>query len=264
VSFDQDDLPRQEFEQNPLKTVVAQLRYPPEIALDRADNLAALQACFRARYPIAMEREQQIGLRVESGPGGVPQIAPPVPVQGPQRFADEDNAWVVAVATDSLSLETTTYRNGEEFRARWADLIASFMTVVTPARVDRFGVRYINQLWHPEARSAEDWTRFLNRQLMGSIASDVLAPRVAQATEQVLMVVGSDGASVRRTYALNPEGAEAPSTVVLDLDLFSATAFPFDAGEILGRFDRYHKWAWNLFRRSITDEMANALGEVRR
>ncbi len=261
VSFDQDDLPRIEFKQNPLKMVVAQLRFPPEMVLFESEKMTAIQACLRARYPIALERQSTIEFQLVAAPGAQPQAPAPIVSDGPLRFADEGNEWIVSVATDSLSLETKAYRNGEEFKARWIELVSSFLTLVTPARVDRFGIRYVNQLGY-KATSVEGWAAVLDEQLMGSITSPVVSPRVIRSSDQTWLSVGNDGGSIRRIFAIGPEGAEPASSVVLDFDLFSAEAFSFDIEEITTRFDRYHKWAWNLFRRSITDEMAGVLGEA--
>jgi uncharacterized protein (TIGR04255 family) len=263
VSFDQDDLPRIEFKQNPLKMVVAQLRFPPEMVLFEPEKMTSIQACLRDRYPIAMERQSTIEFQLVAVPGSQPQAPAPIIGEGPLRFADEATEWIVSVATDSLSLETKAYRNGEEFKARWIELVSSILTLVTPVRVDRFGVPYINQLGY-KATSVEGWAPVLEERLMGSITSPVVSPRVVRSLDQTWLSVGTDGGSIRRIFAKGPEGAEPPSSVVLDFDLFSAEAFSFDIDEITTRFDRYHKWAWNLFRRSITDEMAGVLGDVER
>lgn len=261
MSFDQDDLPRIEFKQNPLKMVVAQLRFPPEMVLFEPETMTAIQACLRDRYPIALERQSTVEIQLVAGPGAQPQIPAPIVSEGPLRFADEANDWIVSVATGSLSLETKAYRNGQEFKARWIELMNSFLTLVKPVRIDRFGVRYINQLGY-KTTSVEGWAPLLDERLMGSITSPVVSPRVVRSSDQTWLSVGTDGGSIRRIFAKGPEGAEPPSSVVLDFDLFSAEAFSFDIEEITTRFDRYHKWAWNLFRRSITDEMAGVLGEA--
>jgi len=242
--------------------VVAQLRFPPEMALAQPETMTAIQAGLRDRYPIALGRESRLEVEIVAGPGDAPQVSPSVVTPGPLRFADEQNEWIASVATDALSLETKIYHNGEEFKARWAELVTAFLNIVTPARVDRFGVRYINQLAHTDARSVEDWSRFLDTELMGSIASPVLSSRVVRASDQAWLAVGIDGGSIRRVYSQNPAGVTPSSVIVLDFDLFSAEPFPFGIEEIGARFDRYHKWAWNLFRRSITDEMVSALGEA--
>jgi len=262
VSFDQDDLPRIEFSENPLKMVVAQLRFPPEMGLKESDNQAAIQDALRDCYPIAMERQQEVEIQLQlvPGPTGAPQVAPAIVREGPMRFSDADGNWIASVGDSTLSLETKSYRTGEEFRERWSALVVAFQTILTPARVDRLGMRYINQLSLPGIRSVEDWSGFLKADLMGAIASSTLCSRVAQANDQVLLAVGSDGGSIRRFYSQNPEGVEPPSTMLLDFDLFSAEPFPFDYAEIMARLDRYHKWGWNLFRRSITDDLVSVLG----
>ena len=262
MPFDQDDLPRIELVQNPLKMVVAQLRFPAELSLNEPETMAAFQARLRDQYPIALPRQAGIRWQVQIPPGPSVVVPAPqqVPFEGPLRFTDGQNNWVASFDETTLSLETKAYLNGEQFRARWARLIEVFLELVSPARVDRFGIRYVNQLWHPGVRSVEDWGRFLRPELMGAIASTTLSARVIRSSGQIWLAVGDDGGSIRHLYAQNPERVEPPSTVLLDFDLFSAGSFPFNSLEIMTRFDRYHKWAWNLFRQSITDEMVESLG----
>src|SRR3989442_15515681 len=96
-----EDRPKVIYGRNPLKVVVAQLRFPPIFALEQPDGVAPLQEAIREAYPLA-EAGQQITLTV--APGGVSPVSQPL-----WRFLSADKAWIVAVAADSVSLETTAY-----------------------------------------------------------------------------------------------------------------------------------------------------------
>jgi len=247
VTFDQETHPRIEFISNPLKVVVAQIRFPAIYGLTEPGGLAAIQGALGHQYPIAMPRIPNITINV--GPGGV---ADTLTDAGPVRFGTEGDIWVINITPEWISLETQAYESWADFRARLEELMVAIPDALRPARVTRFGVRYVDQIQAPGIATPSDWRQYIEPSLLGAADSLIFDDRIAQGLQQLSFRMEEDVINLRHGYVRNDATADFPSTYVIDSDLFSETERPFDVPAILTRADRYHDWAWSLFRRSIT------------
>lgn len=258
MAFDRDDLPRVEFARNPLKVAVVQLRFPPVFALAQPAGLAALQQGLAVRYPLASAPDQIVTVSV--GPEGIGQ---PVAGSGPVRFTDEQNEWTVAVSADALSLETTRYRSWMDFSARWAEILEALRATAAPVRISRLGLRFINELHHPEAQTIGEWRRLLAPDFVGTPGSALVSEFVTQAVEQISLAYEDDRITLRHGFRVG-SAETGESTYLIDIDVFSDQLAQFEPDEVISKLERYHRWAWNLFRSSLTDDMVTALQEETR
>jgi hypothetical protein len=241
-----EDQPRVLFKQNPLKVVVTQVRFPPIYSLEQAAGIAPLQDAIRSEFPIAEPRAQQVSIPV--GPAGPGQ---PITGQGPWRFLSEDGTWTVSVAQDYIAVETTEYKRYEEFRAKAQIVFQAAVEVLQVSRRTRFGLRYVDEIEHPEARSMGDWARFIKPSLLGA-AGDQLKEHVTQAIEQIDLTVDDADLTIRHGY-LKPTSER--SVYVIDLDAHDDRTQPFGLEHTLGQMDAYKGWIWSFFVQSITDEL---------
>lgn len=255
MTFDQETHQRILFARNPLKVVVAQIRFPPDYALADPAGLAAAQAALSTRYPISLPRIQE--MTIVAGPAGP---VPPVVQPGPARFGDHAGTWVVSVGPDVASLETTHYESWVDFRTRLRELLEIVGGRGHTARVERLGIRYIDEMVTADAVALPDWEQYIAPSLFGNSDAAWIDPRVKRSIQQVSMSIEDNGINFTFGYVKNPDGAPYPSTYVMDTDIFTEQPIPFDVDALLGRADRYHQWAWNLFRRSITPAAIGLLG----
>src|SRR5947209_6553927 len=96
-----EEQPRLVFRKNPLKLVIAQLRFPPIYALEQPSGVSIFQDAIRKDFPVAESRAQEVTMAV--GPGGVGSASSK---PGPWRFLSPDGQYVAAISTDFLNLET--------------------------------------------------------------------------------------------------------------------------------------------------------------
>ena len=255
MTFDQETHERIVFARNPLKVVVAQIRFPPAYSLADPAGLAAAQGALSARYPTSLPRIQQVTM--VAGPGGP---VPPVVQPGPARFGDEAGTWVVSVGPDSASLETTHYGSWADFRARLQELLEMVATQGHVTGVERLGIRYVDEIVSEDSAAIPDWQQYIAPSLLGGADAPWIDARVTRSLQQVSMSIGDDGINLRHGFVKNPDQSDYPSTYVIDTDLFTEQQVGFDVDALLERADRYHRWAWNLFRRSITPAAIDLLG----
>jgi uncharacterized protein (TIGR04255 family) len=255
VTFDQEIHPRIVFSNNPLKVVVAQIKFPAMFGLTEPASLAQFQATMGHRFPNALPRIPNVTLTV--GPAGDTKTTTD---PGPVRLASGDGLWIVAIATEWISLETNAYESWVGFRDQLEELVAAIPASVRPHHTSRIGLRYVDQLQVSTVVTPLDWQNYIAPGVIGSPDSLIFDDRLVQGIQQLSFRMDDSVINMRHGYVQNPAEADFASTYVIDTDAFTETEQPFEWPSILDRITRYHDWAWSLFRRSLTPAAVELLG----
>ena len=255
VTFDQEIHPRIEFSNNPLKVVVAQIKFPAMFGLTEPAALAGFQAALGRRYPTALPRIPNVTVTI--GPAGAAETMTDA---GPVRLASEDGMWLISIGHDAIALESQAYESWVGFRDRLAELVAAIPEELRPHHVERLGLRFVDQIQAPGVATASDWREYIVPSLIGEPDSLIFDDRVIQGLQQLSFRMDDSTINLRHGYVQNPAEADFPATYVIDTDLFTETEQGFDWAAILERVNRYHDLAWTLFRRSITPAAVHLLG----
>lgn len=245
-----EDQPRVVFDRNPLKLVVAEVRFPAVYALEQASGVAQLQEAVRDDFPIALD---ELGA-LERPTGRTTRSYPRAPGAG-WRFQDLEARWTLVVTQQSLAIECHNYRRYEEFRERVSSVLATAASLIWIPRRTRFGVRYSDEITHPKARLVTDWARFLRPELLGVAAGDLLGPNVESATQQVNLALPEGKMAIRHGYRREAR----KSVYFIELDAYDDRPQEMDLQLTLQQLDLFKRWSWNFFRSSITDELADYL-----
>lgn len=251
ATFTLENQERVRFENNPLQTVVWQLRFPPVWAVDDPAFAARLQKAFGDEYPRAEPRASQINIQLGEGVAAGPGEP------APWIFRDDTGEWVVAVQRNFLSLETTNYSRFEDFEGRLTRLLTAAEAELGLRYVSRLGLRYVDRIRHEELQSPADSTRFLNPELLGLVAGKEIAPFVLDAMQQIRLDLPPGQLVIRHGYfgGVAPEG---PSYLI-DIDAFSDEEQDYDRDACLDMTRAFKRHCWNFFRQSISDELAGYL-----
>jgi len=254
VSFTEQVPPRLHFATNPIKIVVAQVRFQPVWTLADPSTLATVQARLRDEYPEALPYEQQMELVIG-------KTDPPVISPGPARFRSADTKWLVSVGQDSVSLETTDYVRWEAFRERVSKLLGQVAEYV-PSQSTRVGLRYINELSRDGVATPSDWAPWLNPALASLAGGDWIGPHIQRSLQQLFLTVDADRINIRHGFIGRDQLPQDPreSVYLIDIDLYSEGGMDVTQEVLLNVFDRYHSRAWALFRGCVSDQMVEALG----
>jgi uncharacterized protein (TIGR04255 family) len=255
VTFDQEIHPRIEFSNNPLKVVVAQIKFPAMFGLTEPSALAGFQAALGHRYPSALPRIPNVTVTV--GPAGVAETMTDA---GPVRLASDDGMWLISIGNDAVALETKGYESWIGFRDRLEELVVTIPEALRPHHMERLGLRFVDQIQAPDVATPSDWREYIVPSLIGDADSLIFDGRLILGLQQMSFRMGDSTVNLRHGYVQNPADADFPSTYVIDTDLFTETAQGFAWAAILERVNQYHDWAWSLFRRSITPAAVNLLG----
>lgn len=231
-----ETLPRHEPEKlsnSPLALVVAQVQFPAILSVQTDQALLArFQEQIRARYPYLF-LGQQFGFNV--GPQGVEQQH-----QASGRlyqFTDMDRQWMVTLTANSISLEARNYTDYEEFSERLLRILASACEVYNIALRVRLGLRYVNEIRHPNAQNPGDWASLINPQLLGPLADTGLSPLITSSYQEAALQLDNGGLTMRHGHfaqgtTVAPPPGEAPKEggpfYLLDFDAYDENGRDLD------------------------------------
>jgi uncharacterized protein (TIGR04255 family) len=246
------DQPRRFYRANPLRLVVCQVRFPVIHRFDEPGALARFQDVLKDRYPRSAP-EQQLAITV--GPAG--------PISGPAatsfwRFQGIDDGWSVAVSRDFVSLETTAYERFEHLQVRLAEVLDATLALGVTVR-ERLGLRYIDEIRHPDAKRPGDWRQLIEEKLLGMVGGEELGDDVIQALQEIRLREQDGTVTIRHGY-LGEEATGAEPFYLLDVDYFDERSVPLVSAEVIEQVDSYHRTIHNLFETAITEKLREHLG----
>jgi uncharacterized protein (TIGR04255 family) len=253
MPLDLVDQPRRRYRDNPLTQVICQVRFPVLQRFDEPGFLGPVQDALRDRYPRAVQ-EQQIGLMV--GPGGV------MPAQDAGklwRFQDAEQAWSIVLGRDFFGVETARYEQFEVLRDRLRDVLPVILSLGVNWR-ERMGLRYVNQIRHPDGRTPSKWRELLNPMFLGMVGGDELGADVIHAIQEIRLRE-QDGVLLIRHGLIGPEASNDSPFYLLDLDYADESPQPLHPDQLIEQVSSYHETIHNVFEMTLTPSMREHLGE---
>ncbi len=238
----------------PLVSVVAQIRFPPIAAIERADSFAPFQERLRKRYFFLREEESAVFV---VGPGGV-QPPEPRKIWRLCENPDGTTGWNVALTRDFLAVDTRSYSSRKDFLQRLEEGLQAVKEIFDPSTILRMGVRYIDQVLLTEFEEAE---RLLRKEMLG-VGPTRAGGHVSQAVSDVLFAA-AEGSLRARWGFMAPKTTFDPIMIkavdqksfVLDLDAFVEEQSDFgDVADVIHRSRKLAERIYCFFRWAVTDE----------
>lgn len=262
VTFDEEAWPRLRFanNSNPLKVVVAQVRFPLAHALANPAVHAAIQRSLAPQFPQALDAVQEVTFAVTpQGPTS------PTVEQTAIRFGDDEAKRTVAIGPAMASFETTRYEGWEAFRPDVEQVLQLVAEHGTPTTFTRLGLRYVDELAVEGVATIDGWADLLTGNLLGEPDSLLRDPRIVETSQHGRIRIGDEEVRFRHGFVLRkgPNGTAA-SVYVIDTDISTSASGPWDIAALLERLDRYHTWMTNIFGRSLTPAGIERLGGTTR
>ena len=242
----------------PLVRVIAQVRFPPVLSIEKRDFVAPFQEAIRARYPI-LRAEQTRGVLLGA------QGSVPMPPAVTWRFTGLDEKWRVSLATDFAAIETTAYESRSDLLARLEEVIRALEAHVAPKMVDRLGVRYIDRI---KGAAVNNIGRLVRPEILG-VAGTAAAQHASHALSEAVFSLPDQRSQMRARWGILPPNATVdPSAIepieepswILDLDIFSSESRPFESSAILSDARVYAERTYSFFRWVVTDEFLRFFG----
>jgi uncharacterized protein (TIGR04255 family) len=249
----EQDPPRERYRQNPLKSVVWQVRFPPLLLVNDPSFVAHFQAAIRTDYPLAEPRASQVSVAV--GQQGASATSEPAA----WHFRDESGSWLVALHQQWLSLETEDYVQFEDFRDRLEALLVAAEPTLGLTHIERMGLRYVDQIQAAGASTPAQFARYLNDNLIGVVAGEQLSPYVIDAIQMIRLDVDQHQMTIRHGFVGTRTGHEDAPFYLIDTDAYEIGPRAYDRGYCLERTYDFKRYCWKVFRQSIRDELVELL-----
>jgi uncharacterized protein (TIGR04255 family) len=258
VTFDEEAWPRLRFGNgsNPLKVVVAQVRFPLAHALADPAVHSTIQRSLGDQFPRALDPLQEVTFAVTPQGPTSPSVE-----QTAVRFSDDEGKSTVAIGAALASFETTRYEGWETFRP---NVVLVFRLVAehgAPTTHKRLGLRYVDELVIPGITTIDGWAPVLASNMLGEPESLLRDPRAVETSQLSRIRVGDDDVRFRHGFVRREAPDGSPYSIyVIDTDISTSTEGPWDIAALLDRLERYHMWMTNIFGRSLSPAGVERLG----
>lgn len=236
---------------NPLKHVICQIRFPVLTRFEQPGFIASFEQALQTPFPRVAQEQQVV---IAFGPG-----APSAPVTSPAwRFQNLEGTASALLARDALTIETTAYVRFEEFEPIVRAAFAALRDLGVSVR-ERLGLRYVNEIHHPEAATPSAWRDLLNPEILGMVGGGLLGDDVIHALQNI-RVRDEDAMVVINHGFLGREAASNGYPFYqLDIDFGDERATPFDVDRSLNQVVSFHDRIKSLFEMSLNDPMREHL-----
>ncbi len=250
------------YQNNPLASVICQLRFPPILRVETAQP-AEFQDAVRTKnarnsYPLYASRRD----------GGVPaQIEPLLPPEFGQListvhdFSSADGKWTISLNKHFVALSTKDYWRWEEFEAELAVILPILQRIYAPAFFTRVGLRYQNVI-RPSGIKQEpnSWAKLLNGHILGVLAGPALEIGQFRSvfTQAIIELKDVQGAQVLLQHGLAE--FEGEQCYVIDTDF--NTDEQTEVKDAISKLRVFQEKAGKLFQWCITERLHYAMEPI--
>lgn len=237
------------FSNPPLRAMLGQVQFPPILRLHKgAEAVADFQDAISGIFPnFAVQHQMQITISPDGGhEAQTEQIAG-------YRFANQEQTWSILVAPSALTLEASAggrYSSYREFTELFRAIWPAAVEYLRPTSVTQQGLRYVDHL--EGEHSPQEWADWINPELLGAAAGEVLGAGLAQTVTEMLYP-SEEGRLVFR-HGIVQAGPEQVWGYLLDYDSVHTVPVKVDEVDLLvRRFDQSHELLYQFFRWCVTD-----------
>ena len=242
----------------PLIRVIAQVRFPPILSIEKKDFVGSFQEAIREKYPILQPEQTQTFVL---GPQGVVQPT----FQVTWRFIDTAGSWRVSLAPNFMALETTAYSSRRDFLERLEHLLIAFDKSFNPKIIERFGLRYIDRLIGPDLQNISS---LVKPEMAGLMAAE-FREYIHQTVNESLFVLPNRGEKIIARWGLIPGGATfdpdaiepvAEASWILDIDMSLSKNREFCIEELISEGRCFAERIYTFFRWAVKDDFLRRFG----
>lgn len=240
-----------------LLKVIARIDFTSEILLINKGINKETSDKLLSQFPIP-ETRQTIINEVKINKGKPQETIPKI--QNLYFYHGLNRDKLVCISSQFMYLEVATYSTYDSFKEDLF-LLMDAMSMYTKFSINRFGLRYINQL-NLQGSDVFDWETFLNKNLLSSFDIVEEKSRIARAFSNFALQY-DDGMILNFQYGMhNPDFPSRIKKKVFILDYDAYIQGKFESEEIKNSIDTFHNRIEELFESNITQELRLKMGEV--
>ncbi len=253
------------YENNPLKNVICQLRFPVILRIGEGMPVE-FQEMLRHEFPLFEEVNDESDLTLpESIAHFVPkELVDSLTSFGNRRFQlmTKDENSIISLTKDFIALETKRYRHWEEFRKYMELALTAFVEVYSPAFFTRIGLRYRNIIDRGSlGLESAAWHELLSSFVLGPLTEEEAFSSVVENHGVFSIRLNDQGDFVRVQHGLGTEknSSSAEEMYLLDNDFYTELETATEVHNVLGILDRYNAFNRRLFYWCIQERLHVAM-----
>ncbi len=247
------------YSENPLESVVCQLRFPPILRID-AEVPANFQDRIRHEYPLFADN-QPMNQGLDIPPEITKLMGLDLQLQTARRgydFSTSDGLWKISLTREFLALTTNKYETWGNFKDHLKGPLEVLLTEYKPDFYSRVGLRYRDVIKRSLLNLKDvPWAELLKPHITGELSSEV-APFIRKAGREILVELESSLGHVRIKHGIIQPKDSAEELYLFDADFY--TDQKMEIGHAIERLDRFNREAGHFFRWCITERLHDAMG----
>lgn len=242
----------------PLIRVIAQVRFPPILSIEKKIFVGSFQEAIREKYPILQpEQTQAVVFDPQGGLQTLTQLT--------WRFVDITDSWRVSLAPDFVALETTAYSSRSDFLERLESVLIALNDNFNPQIIERFGLRYIDRL---VGQDTKDISLLVQPEIAG-IATTEFREYINQTiNESSFMIPDRDEQIIARWGLISAGETFDPDVIepitepswILDIDMSLCKNRKFSIEELMNESQGFAERIYTFFRWVVKDEFLRRFG----
>lgn len=241
----------------PLTLVVCQVRHQRDVAASSASRALCIQQELSWESDLDENLGRELSLNLIDG--ATLHSATHNTTQG-WRFTSPDGWWTATVMPDSFTLETKRYNGWAEFQTRLESLAEAVAKHVGPVIENRVGLRYVNEIVHPEVVSPAGWKGLIDGKLLQSNLLSDLSDTL-QAALQVVEIRTSGNHSLVLRHGTQKKPGSEQWQYTIDNDCSRQGARAFSPTEVTATCILLHRLALQAFEMATTADLRKYLEE---
>jgi uncharacterized protein (TIGR04255 family) len=249
-----EEFPKVRYRQNPLETVLAEVRFPPTLRFD-TEIPAVFQDALAGEFPLFNEVNP-----ISLAPPEVAKLfqsANVLPMAKTFTFSSADGNWSLALTRGSLSLTCQKYTRWNEFREKLRGPFEALLRIYEPQFLLRIGLRYRDVISRKRLGLSEvPWHDLLLPGIVGVIHTS-LEPVLDTCWNQFVFKLQKEETQVLLQHGLQPVPPVGEKCYIFDADFSTQSRTePQNAFDALQYFN---KRSWYFFRACIADRLHEAM-----
>jgi uncharacterized protein (TIGR04255 family) len=242
----------------PLVRVIAQVRFPPILSIEKKEFVGSFQEAIRDKYPI-LQPEKTQGFIFD--PQGNVQTS----TQVAWRFFDTTGNWRVSLSPNFVALETTAYSSRSNFLERLENIVIALNENFNPKIIERFGLRYVDRL---VGKDLTDISSLVKPEMAGIVSAD-FRDCIRQTINESLFIVPDEGKQILARWGLisanttfDPDAIEpiTEPSWILDLDMSLSKNREFSITVLMQEAKQFSERLYTFFRWTVKDEFLRRFG----
>lgn len=251
------------YKNTPLTQVICQIRFPAILSIS-ATEPTDFQEKIRDDFPeFKSEPEITMGVQFDLAKQQVLPIAPSSPPCKVYKFSSIDGKWVVGLTNSNIYLLTHDYKNWDEFKLKFTNIMKPLLSLYKPTLYTRIGLKYTNVITNTIEDSVfhgHNFSELIKPEFLGVLACPENYDKDkinVSFYKTVLPLSNREGCSVIIQSGLATSPDSPDKKFMFDCD-YSCNS-QVKTNEYLNTLDFLHNCSTGLFQMITTEKMRDIM-----